>query len=871
MKRTIILTALCTLTVYAFAEATASWFRDQDAVSYPTLGVINPDEGTIEVRINPVKDLGAEIVGWPFAFRLLGGDDSSRTCLALLRQVNDSFDTPHQRFAGLAHSTSGTVYVIENDSDLKAGESAVYALVWKVGGSLSLYRNGRLVLARPLKNPLCRLPPLFTVHDVAPLYADRVRVTTRALQPDELACDPSAPFAATPDSSLVANDLEKPAYRMTSAFASISPTAEPCAPTEERILREGDAFAPAFSCLNPTAKPVSLTLDVTIESLHDHRAARKGGTIRRTLELPPNAVGCRQTLTLGKLPVGYYAVTAGGRAFRVAVLPAAMRAAEGPFADWLGLANTRNAELFRRLDIRWMRGWNKSELLWHLVEPQRGAFDFRTTDRTVEAHRRAGVKVLATLGNMPDWAAKKPEVPVGTKHRFSATADRWTPRSLDDWRAYARAVGERYADKVDAFEICNEIDFHPPALPASFAGTTEDYFAMLKAAAETLHSVAPHQPVLISGFSGCDAADMPMRRDLLKMGAADLVDAWNMHAYGAIEKGIAFRDELAAVKPKMPIWQTEFMWHVITDPFRQAYLTVLTHCQYLALGYAHFFDFGWGEYLSNSQTSSPLEPLVATAVQQTYLRHAAAFLGRVEALPKTDFDVAYAFRLTDGRFLTLVGSSCGDYRLTPAAAPLEVRDLFGRKLKPADGAYDLNGTLAAFLTDAPFALTSFVCTRAAELLPNGGFEDLAGDTLAGIDKCTPLHWELRTQRDPQGRIAIETAAPIAGARSVRLTAPSPRGDVYVFTRVNLTAAGKYRMRATFRGVDGAARPYLSVYGKLPDGGSRRIDDKPLAAGEIRELTLDLDFTDVPEGTVAAIVGVRGQGAAVIDGATLEKR
>lgn len=859
------------LLVLSAASETPAWFRDQDAVSYPTLGVVNPAEGTIEVRINPVKDLGAEIVGWPFVFKFLGGDASARTCLALLRQVNDSFDTPHQRFAGLAHSTSGTVYAIENDSDLKAGESAIYALVWKTGDALQLYRNGRLISRQRLKNPLCKLPPLFTVHDVAPLYADRVRVSTRALRAEELARDPSAPFATTSDASLVANDLEKPVFRTTPAFAAATPAAEPCAPIEERVLREGETFAPAFACLNPTDKPVTQTIDLTLTSLHDRRATRKGGTLRRTLEIPAHAVGQRRTLTLGKLPAGYYEISASDRTFRVAVLPAPPSAPEGALADWLGLANTRNAALFRKLDIRWMRGWNKSELLWHLVEPQRGAFDFRTTDRTVEAHRRAGVKVLATLGNMPDWAARKPVVPAGTKHRFSKTADRWTPRSLDDWRAYAKAVGERYADKVSAFEICNEIDFHPPALPASFAGTTEDYFAMLKAASETLHAVAPNQPVLVSGFSGCDAADAPMRRDLLKMGAADLVDAWNMHAYGAIEKGVAFRDELAAVKPKMPIWQTEFMWHVITDPFRQAYLTVLTHCQYLELGYAHFFGFGWGEYLSNAQTASPLEPLAATAVQQAYLRNAAAFLGRVDALPKTDFDVAYAFRRTDGRFVTLVGSSCGDYRLVPAAPPREVRDLFGRRLKAADGAYDLNGTLAYFVTDAPFALTSFVCTRAAELLPNGGFEDLAGDTLAGIDKCTPLHWELRTQRDPQGRIAIETSQPIAGARSVRLDAPSPRGDVYVFTRVNFTASGKYRLRATFRGAGGAPRPYLSVYGKLPGGSSRRHDDAPLADGETRELTLDLDFADVPEGTVAAIVGVRGSGAAVIDGATLEKR
>lgn len=852
----------------ALLGADDAWYRDEGGVNYPTAGVINRECGTVEVRLRPSADLDSNIPGWPFAFSVIGGDEQTRTLLALFHQPNDAFEKPRIRMTGLARTSNGGVYAIENAPAPKAGESVVYALSWQSGGDVTLFRNGRRIARSKMRAPLRRLPTFFSVHDVAPLRADRIRVSTRALADAELSADPERPFAAGPDTSLVANDLERPVFALTPAFRDAEPFADPFAPMSARILRAGEPLVLPFAACNP-ADAVDVPVALTVHALHTGAERQPGGTLRRTLKPAPRSVGATVTVDFGRLPAGYYAAETCGRPFRVLVLPKDA-AGDGALADYLGLAHVRKVDAFAKTGVRWTRLWNQSELLWHMVEPQPGRFEFATADRVVDAYRRAGIRILATLGYPPEWASRKPQPAPGEKHSFAATPDRWQPRSTDEWRTYVRETGRHFADRVDAWEIWNEVDWHPPAKAASFSGTTEDYFALLQGASAELRAAAPKARILVSGFGCIPITDGDrMRRDLIGMGAAKCVDAWNMHAYGALAKGAECRDEIRAVAPAMPIWQSEFMWHVISDPFRQAYLTALIHCQYLEFGYAKFFDFGWGEYLTDFHTESPLEPLAALAVQQEQFRCCEKLEGRISSLPKETFDLDFSFRRTDGKHLALVGSSSGDYTVRPANEVRAACDLFGRRAKAeADGSFALHGSALYLVTDKPLEVARFTCLKPAQLIANGGVEDLQGDTLDGLDKCTPLAWQIRTQRDPKGRIVPTADGAIAGKHSLKIEAPSDKGDVYAFVPVKLPAAGKFRLTATVKGLSGAPKPYLAQFDQTPPYKMQRRAFDTLKPDETRTLTFDATFEAPPAGTVAAIVGIRGPGGVLVDEVSL---
>ena len=49
------------------------------SVMYPTAGVINPEQGTLEITITPSSDLKDLGQGWPFAVQILGKINSPQT------------------------------------------------------------------------------------------------------------------------------------------------------------------------------------------------------------------------------------------------------------------------------------------------------------------------------------------------------------------------------------------------------------------------------------------------------------------------------------------------------------------------------------------------------------------------------------------------------------------------------------------------------------------------------------------------------------------------------------------------------------------------------------------------------------------------
>lgn len=830
-----------------------AWYADEGSAYYPTAGVVNRQEGTVEVTITPTQDLTEDPGGWPFAFLVLGKEKRAdrKTILGLYYPPRANFaDRPG--ITAIGRTADGTANGIDVRPEVKAGTRVNYAVTWGSSGAFRLYRNGRLVSERPFRGPLCELSPYLEVCNRAPLFAERIRVCDRALAASELAANPETAFADVPGATLVANRLDAPVFKPSAVLAK-RPVIRPFAPPAQRVVREGEPLRVDFAVANAGAA-TTVTSELTLGEKRFPVA----------FDVPARAAGLRVTVTLPPQETGFSAAEAFGFPFRVSVLPKPVLA-DGALADYLGISFIPDAALVAACGIRWERLWNEHELLWYQVEPQRGKWDFRSADRAINGAVDKGIRLLATLGYGPAWAVEKPTITPANEKLFTTSVGTYRPKDLAAWDTYVQTVAARYRGKIVHWEIWNEVDWMPPMRAASFTGTLADYLELLKRAYGKIKAVDPANQVVVSGFGTGGPQTAHVYADLCQMGATDFCDIWNMHAYMIRSKAAEYRDVPRRYKPNMPVWQTEFMWHVLSDPERRAYLGPAIHNWFLEEGYAKFFAFGI-DYLTDRHTHALEAPMHTIAVQQAYLSGCEKFLGRIPGAPTADFDVAHAFRRTDGTYLAMLGSSSGKYAVRLAEAPLEVRDMYGTPVQAADGKLVLDGSFLYAVTRQPPQVKGFSVVGTNQLVPNPGFEDLMGDDLDGIDKCRFEGWQVRTQRDPQGFVGVTNAA-IAGRYAARLRASAAGKSVYLFQSIRLPGPGAYRMTAKARVVAGTPTAFLRLF-EQKTAGRTWNRDIPLSGKKGRGGVIDLHFNltvdSTPDVSVAAIVGIDGPGEAVVD-------
>lgn len=821
---------------------------------YPASGVIHPSGGTVQITLTPNVDLKDLRDGWPFAFCLRGAEDSpaTRTSLGIY-----SYPGKGKGPAAIIRTVGKKAHgAIQRNSPVKAGESVNMAVTWGPDG-FYFYQNGRLI--GNTRKPVTLLPfcPSFSVGRLAPFFVSRIMVSTRQLPQKELQADPLQPFRADPDCSLLGNDPEHPEFFAApklrkEKFYSL----EPFDFVFGRIRYENEELFLRFSANNFTDRPIAVPVTI--------RISRDGGAeqeLSRTLTLPAGTIQKELHLPLPRLSAGFYRIQVQREnqspvSFTLSIQPE-IAGKEGKMAEYLGTAAVAEPEILKRLGIRWARSWGRPDLVWHLVEPQKGKFDFRTADRMVDGLRKNGVHVLGVLGYPPLWAAEPPPDTKG-KIRYSESPGRWKPRSGKEWSDYVRKVAEHFKGRVSHYEIYNECDFKTPGHPASFSGSTEEYFELLKRAAKEIRSADPRSKVLVTGFSMiAGAVDSAMPEDLLRLGAADVVDIWNLHSYQALLNVPEMKAMVHARKPEMPFWQTEHMWHLLKDPDRIRYLSAAINFWFLQEGFEKFFTFGWNSYLTNEHTQSPQLPLHVFGVCQQHLRTCEEYIGTHPQLPKEDFDVRHVLKRTDGSYLTVLGSSVGNYRLTFANPDLAVRNESGASVALRKGVLETGNRLYYLQSAGPLKILSQELIESEELLSNPGFEELSGDAAGGIEHCTPIGWIIRTVHEPGGSVTVN-AEDGNGTYALNLTATGKGRGVYVFEYLNLTAPGAYRISARFRTLSGSARPYLHVYGT--DEKKRisvRKNFDPPVPGKWETLSMDLELPEVPRKAVAVIFGAYG--------------
>ncbi len=824
---------------------------------YPTEGVISSRQGTVQLTITPHCDIATMRNGWPFAFGVNVEENRgrSRTALGILRTPGlDEWDGLSAVARGNGDQRFG---LVDMKCPVKAGQKVNLALTWGPAG-LFLYVDGRCIGRSQFEKELLPLASVFHVGRMAPFYVRRIAVSATQLSKGALNFNSDKDFVADKDCTLLANKLSEPQFFPAPSFRDLVSLA-PFDLTYNRIFYAGEKLEFAFMTNNFTSKAINVTAKLSFTPIKG-----KKEQYTRTIRLTPKTVQKKITLDFPPHKPGLYTIEISSVQtkkwmFRVSVLPK-LAGPEGRLRNYLGAANNRMPELFKRINLHWVRFWGSPELNWFQLEPMKNRWDFATADRVVNAYLKNDVNILAVLGYPPLWAAKPP--PRGEqykKYKFHYNRPgRWQPGNLKEWENYIKKTAKHFKGRIHCYEIYNEVDFKPPGIAASFSGTTEDYFKLLKSSSQMIRKTDSKNKILISGFSmipGVCDTDMP--EDLLKMGAANYIDIWNLHAYRALVNVPEMKKMIKSRKPGTPLWQTEQMWHIMKDKSKIRYLTVAINFWFLEQGFERYMTFGWNEFLSDVHNMSPQDPLHVFAVNQQFITKCETYVGKHPQLPESDFDVRHVLHRKDGKYLTAVGSGTGSYLIGFTNPETEIYDLLGRKIKAVQNKVETNHGILYFITDKKLNINLIECLDEAQLLTNTGFEDLGGDAMGGIENCVPSGWVLRLQYDPKAAIKINPKTPYKGKYAVNLTT-SGKGRVYMFNLLKLSSPGTYHISANFRNISGKARPYICAFDTT--AGTRYLVRKnfPTPPGNsYKKYNLDINLKKVPGDKLAVIFGVDG--------------
>lgn len=224
----------------------------------------------------------------------------------------------------------------------------------------------------------------------------------------------------------------------------------------------------------------------------------------------------------------------------------------------------------------------REDLLWEVVEPEPGRYDWERTDRVMTAAAEAGVEILGILGYSAGWASSDPDG-AGRHH---------PPERAADFARYASAVVRRYgpsgtywsdhptvtARPLQAVEIWNEPwgwwAWRPDPDPARYA-------ELARLAAEAVRAADPDVKIVVPGDLlqvRRDGAPRPWLASVLdaEPGLLPLIDAYSVHPYpdprdvGPLVERRSVRWDFGRVASvhetaveldaQRPIWITEIGW-----------------------------------------------------------------------------------------------------------------------------------------------------------------------------------------------------------------------------------------------------------------------------------------------------------------------
>ncbi len=207
-----------------------------------------------------------------------------------------------------------------------------------------------------------------------------------------------------------------------------------------------------------------------------------------------------------------------------------------------------------------IRVWD-SGVVWNQVETAPGVFDFSRLDAIVDSARAHKAQTLIVLGQTPTFYSRKPKK-VGAYGAGAASMPK-----VKAWKAYVRAVVEKYNAPDVAFQVWNEAN-----VEGYWSGTYKQMAKLTAAARKAVDSVTP-TPTLVAPAMAVRTLGQRAGLRLLfaekvkGVPMADLVDVLSLQLYpedgeGLVRKAALLTEArrilgLLDVPADKPVWDTE--------------------------------------------------------------------------------------------------------------------------------------------------------------------------------------------------------------------------------------------------------------------------------------------------------------------------
>jgi hypothetical protein len=243
------------------------------------------------------------------------------------------------------------------------------------------------------------------------------------------------------------------------------------------------------------------------------------------------------------------AQTAGGAGANATAAPLTHGVAPGLFDARLDAAHLSDADTAAVIheDAEQLHAaWLRLDVLWPDFEPSPGEYDAARVaklDEYVAGLHAAGVKVLLTVRNTPEWASDAAywdDPPPGRDPGYRPSYP-MRENALPRFAAFAEFLARRYAGRVQALECWNEPNMWAFLYPQRRRGDPDfaarTYLSMLRAFSEGVRRSGAGARVVGPGTAsfGRDGefGTSPRRfaRYLADHGAAELIDVYSHHAY----------------------------------------------------------------------------------------------------------------------------------------------------------------------------------------------------------------------------------------------------------------------------------------------------------------------------------------------------